>query len=174
MLSLVVALTPLSCRAIAYTSASSSDSGKLAEPTTTEPDAPPPDSGLEPELALVLVLALAAAELGALDELEELLEQPATAARAMAVTAAIPVAVAILVTIVFLPFGFPDIIGRFYWLSRPAPRNPAGTSSLESREKNPRTSSARITTSSAPPATGPYWVLARPSMMNRPRPPRPM
>src|SRR5580693_2110558 len=104
MLSLVVALTPLSCRAIAYTSASSSDSGKLAEPTTTEPDAPPPDSGLEPELALVLVLALAAAELGALDELEELLEQPATAARAMAVTAAIPVAVAILVTIIYVPF----------------------------------------------------------------------
>jgi hypothetical protein len=74
----------------------------LAEPTTTEPDAPPPDSGLDPEL--VLVLALAAAELGALDELEELLEQPATAARAMAVTAAIPVAVAILVTIIYVPF----------------------------------------------------------------------
>src|SRR3984957_14617373 len=102
MLSLVVALTPLSSRAIAYTSASSADSGKLAEPTTTEPDAPPPDSGLEPELALVLVLA--AAELGALEELEELLEQPATAARAMAVTAAIPVAVAILVTIIYVPF----------------------------------------------------------------------
>jgi hypothetical protein len=50
------------------------------------------------------VLALAAAELGALDELEELLEQPATAARAMAVTAAIPVAVAILVTIIYVPF----------------------------------------------------------------------
>jgi hypothetical protein len=76
----------------------------LAEPTTTEPDALPPDSGLEPELALVLVLALAAAELGALEELEELLEQPATAARAMAVTAAIPVAVAILVTIIYVPF----------------------------------------------------------------------
>src|ERR1700722_6347804 len=172
MLSLVVALTPLSSRAIAYTSASSADSGKLAEPTTTEPDAPPPDSGLEPELAVALVLA--AAELGALEELEELLEQPATAARAMAVTAAIPVAVAILGTIMVFPFGVPDISGRFYWLSLPAPRNPAGTSSLESRAKSPSTSRARITTSSAPPATGPYWVLARPSMMNRPRPPRPM
>ncbi len=79
MLSLVVALTPLSCRAIAYISASSSDSGKFAEPTTTEPDAPPPDSGLEAELALVL--ALAAGVVGALEELEELLEQLSHARR---------------------------------------------------------------------------------------------
>src|ERR1700733_10110632 len=103
MLSLVVALTPLSCRAIAYTSASSSDTGKLAEPTTTEPDAPPPDSGLEPELALVLALAVALADVEAAAlvelELEELLAQAVTAARAMAVTTAIPLAVAILVTI---------------------------------------------------------------------------
>jgi hypothetical protein len=80
----------------------------LAEPTTTEPDAPPPDSGLDPEVLEALELALALADVGAaglLEELDELLAQAVTAARAMAVTTASPLAVAILVLIYGFPFG---------------------------------------------------------------------
>src|ERR1700722_14757666 len=172
MLSLVVALPPLSCRAIAYTSASSSDSGKLAEPTTTDPDAPPPDSGLEPAVLEALELALALADVGAaalLEELDELLAQAVTAARAMAVATASPLAVAILVLIYGFPFGrvfpFPFWWWSRYWARRACRRRPAGTASLDSSAKSASTRSARMTTKSAPPATGPYWLLARPSMM---------
>ena len=78
--------------------ASSSFSGKFAEPTTTEVELPPEDSGLE-LLALALALLL-------LDELE-LLEHAATAARVMAAMAAIP-PVAVLVRIWFsFRMGFP-------------------------------------------------------------------
>src|ERR1700744_5265613 len=86
MLSLVVAFTPAFCRARAYTSASTSFSGKLAEPTTTEPDAVPPPSGLEPELAEELALVDPAA--AGVEEL--LLEQAATAARPTTASAARP------------------------------------------------------------------------------------
>jgi hypothetical protein len=90
----------------------------LAEPTTTESDEPPPDSGLEPELALALALVLALADVaaGALLELDELLAQAVTAATAMAATAAIPLAVVILVTMYGFPFGrvFPFAL-RCWW-----------------------------------------------------------
>jgi hypothetical protein len=80
--------------------ASSSFSGKFAEPMTTELVLPPGDSGLE----LLVLLALALALL--LDELE-LLEHAATAARVMAAMAAIP-PVAVLVRIWFsFRMGFP-------------------------------------------------------------------
>jgi hypothetical protein len=80
--------------------ASSSFSGKFAEPMTTEVELPP-DSGLElPEpLALALLLLL--------DELA-LLEHAATAARVMAAMAAIPPVAAVLVRIWFsFRMGFP-------------------------------------------------------------------
>jgi hypothetical protein len=68
----------------------------LAEPTTTEPDEPPPLSGLEPlpdADALADVLPAAAAD----DELEELLlEHAVTAARPMTASAAIPLVAEIL------------------------------------------------------------------------------
>src|ERR1700753_3858322 len=96
MLSLVVTFTPAFVSARAYTSASTSFSGKLAEPMTTEPDELPPLSGLDPPEE---------------DEAEDdavpeapglaLLGHAATAARPRTANAAIPLFAAILTVICF-------------------------------------------------------------------------
>src|SRR6202000_1791624 len=96
MFSLVMTLTPAFCRASAYTSASTSFSGKLAEPTTTVPDAPPPLSGLEPELDGEVGVAPVTVD----DEPAELPLEPAvTAARPMNARAATPLVAVILIVI---------------------------------------------------------------------------
>jgi hypothetical protein len=112
------------------------------------PEAPPWDSGLEP-LELDEALGLLAALLLELELL--LLLHAATAARATAATAAIPPVAALLVSI----WGF--LSDGFSYSVLPCPRRPAGTTSLDRTAKKPSTRTARMTTSRAPPATGPYW-----------------
>src|ERR1700722_15116680 len=97
MLSLVGALAPFFCRARAEPAGSSLFSGKLAEPITTVPEAAAPPSGLLAPPEAEGVAAALGVLAGGDDELGELpLEHAVTAARPMAVSAATPLAAAIL------------------------------------------------------------------------------